>query len=158
MLPLSIAMMAAVRGLARAPRSARMLAFDGIGRSDVCVLGGGFGGLYTALRLASLEWTSVSKPRVRLVDRNERVAFLPMMYELTTGTASCWEVAPTYEEARCHRPDATSLHGPETSVGGTVGVECFWAGLEVASSRKSMVVAFSRRIVAFTWLHSHHSH
>uniref|UniRef100_A0A7S0JEC2 FAD/NAD(P)-binding domain-containing protein n=1 Tax=Calcidiscus leptoporus TaxID=127549 RepID=A0A7S0JEC2_9EUKA len=91
-------MLSAVRGFARAPRAARMSAFDGIARPDVCILGGGFGGLYTALRLASLEWKGVPKPRVRLVDRNERFAFLPMMYELTTGTASCWEVAPTYEE------------------------------------------------------------
>jgi hypothetical protein len=30
----------------------------------VCILGGGFGGLYTALRLESLEWPSDKKPQV----------------------------------------------------------------------------------------------
>uniref|UniRef100_A0A7S0LKG6 FAD/NAD(P)-binding domain-containing protein n=1 Tax=Coccolithus braarudii TaxID=221442 RepID=A0A7S0LKG6_9EUKA len=89
---------AAVRGFARTPRAARMSAFDGLARPNVCVVGGGFGGLYTALRFASLEWKGISKPRVRLIDRSDRFAFLPMMYELTTGTASCWEVAPTFEE------------------------------------------------------------
>jgi len=30
----------------------------------VCILGGGFGGLYTALRLESLEWPEDKKPQV----------------------------------------------------------------------------------------------
>lgn len=30
----------------------------------VCILGGGFGGLYTALRLESLEWPDDKKPQV----------------------------------------------------------------------------------------------
>jgi hypothetical protein len=33
-------------------------------RPRVCILGGGFGGLYTALRLESLEWPSDKKPQV----------------------------------------------------------------------------------------------
>ena len=31
----------------------------------VCILGGGFGGLYTALRLESLVWDDDKKPQVR---------------------------------------------------------------------------------------------
>lgn len=34
-------------------------------RPRVCILGGGFGGLYTALRLESLVWPSGKKPQVK---------------------------------------------------------------------------------------------
>ena len=34
-------------------------------RPRVCILGGGFGGLYTALRLESLVWPSDKKPQVK---------------------------------------------------------------------------------------------
>lgn len=33
-------------------------------RPRVCILGGGFGGLYTALRLESLVWPDSKKPQV----------------------------------------------------------------------------------------------
>ncbi|CAN1188071.1 Alternative NAD(P)H-ubiquinone oxidoreductase C1, chloroplastic/mitochondrial [Linum perenne] len=51
----------------------------------VCVLGGGFGGLYTALRLESLVWPDDKKPQVLLVDQAERFVFKPMLYEILTG-------------------------------------------------------------------------
>jgi hypothetical protein len=35
-------------------------------RPRVCILGGGFGGLYTALRLESLVWPDNNKPQVKL--------------------------------------------------------------------------------------------
>lgn len=76
----------------------RMMADSGLGGPELTVLGGGFGGLYTALRLVSLDWSGGPRPRVTLVDRNDRFAFSPMLYELATGTATCWEVAPLYEE------------------------------------------------------------
>ena len=70
----------------------------GLGGPEITVLGGGFGGLYTALRLVSLDWTGGPRPRVTLVDRDDRFAFSPMLYELATGTATTWEVAPRYED------------------------------------------------------------
>ena len=69
-----------------------------LGGPEITVLGGGFGGLYTALRLRSLDWSGGPEPRVTLVDRNDRFCFSPMLYELATGTATSWEVAPTYED------------------------------------------------------------
>jgi NADH:ubiquinone reductase (non-electrogenic) len=77
---------------------ARAGAMDTLGRPEVAVLGGGFGGLYTALRLCSLDWSGGPKPHVTLVDRDERFSFSPMLYELATGTAATWEVSPSYEE------------------------------------------------------------
>merc|ERR1719469_326346 len=70
----------------------------GLGAPDICVLGGGFGGLYTALRLSKLDWGDAPRPRVTLVDQQERFVFLPMLYEVATGAASCWEVAPPFSE------------------------------------------------------------
>lgn len=68
------------------------------GRLRVCVVGGGFGGLYTALRLDSLVWPNGAKPEVTLVDRSERFVFKPLLYELLNAGAEEWQVAPTFDE------------------------------------------------------------
>ncbi len=62
----------------------------------ICILGGGFGGLYTALELCRLPWAV--PPQITLVDRHERFVFLPLLYELLTGEMEDWEVAPRYTE------------------------------------------------------------
>ena len=85
-------------GAVRRTTAPRMAHDAHLGRPEVAVLGGGFGGLYTALRLCTLDWQGGPRPRVTLVERNDRFAFSPMLYELATGAASCWEVAPLYEE------------------------------------------------------------
>ncbi|KAJ6419375.1 hypothetical protein OIU84_029478 [Salix udensis] len=64
----------------------------------VCILGGGFGGLYTALRLESLIWADDKKPQVLLVDQSERFVFKPMLYELLSGEVDAWEIAPRFSE------------------------------------------------------------
>lgn len=64
----------------------------------VCILGGGFGGLYTALRLDSLLWPHGSKPQVTLIDRSERFVFKPLLYELLNGGATEDEVAPPFRQ------------------------------------------------------------
>lgn len=61
------------------------------------ILGGGFGGLYTALRLSQLPWEG-TPPIITLVDHRDRFLFLPLLYELVTGELQTWEVAPPYEE------------------------------------------------------------
>ncbi|VVB14831.1 unnamed protein product [Arabis nemorensis] len=50
-------------------------------RPRVCILGGGFGGFYTALRLESLVWPDDKKPQVVLVDQSERFVFKPMLIQ-----------------------------------------------------------------------------
>ena len=62
----------------------------------ICILGGGFGGLYTALRLSQLPWSV--QPEIILVDQRDRFVFLPLLYELVTGEMQSWEVAPVYAE------------------------------------------------------------
>lgn len=64
----------------------------------VCILGGGFGGLYTALRLESLEWPEDKKPQIALVDQSDRFVFKPMLYELLSGEVDEWEIAPRFSD------------------------------------------------------------
>ncbi|XP_009791312.1 alternative NAD(P)H-ubiquinone oxidoreductase C1, chloroplastic/mitochondrial-like [Nicotiana tabacum] len=67
-------------------------------RPRVCIVGGGFGGLYTALRLESLVWPDGKKPQVVLIDQSERFVFKPMLYELLSGEVETWEIAPQFSD------------------------------------------------------------
>ncbi len=66
--------------------------------TKICILGGGFGGLYTAVRLNQLPWDSIQQPEITLVDRCDRFVFTPLLYELLTGELQTWEIAPPYAE------------------------------------------------------------
>ncbi len=67
-------------------------------KTRICILGGGFGGLYTALRLSQLPWESLPKPEIVLVDQSDRFVFSPLLYELLTGELQTWEIAPPFAE------------------------------------------------------------
>jgi len=67
----------------------------------ICILGGGFGGLYTALRLSQLPWENSHKPEITLIDKSDRFLFSPLLYELMTGEMQTWEIAPPFEELLC---------------------------------------------------------
>ncbi len=100
-----------------------------IGMTRICILGGGFGGLYTALRLSQLPWDAGAKPDIVLVDQRDRFVFLPLLYELVTGEMQSWEIAPSYSEllagtgiqfrqatvAAIHKADRTVRLGPESN-------------------------------------------
>lgn len=64
----------------------------------ICILGGGFGGLYTALKLTQFPWDKPEKPEITLVDQRDRFLFSPLLYELLTGELETWEIAPPYTE------------------------------------------------------------
>ncbi len=64
----------------------------------ICILGGGFGGLYTALRLHQLVWAPGQQPEITLIDRQTNFVFTPLLYELITGEMQGWEIAPPFAE------------------------------------------------------------
>lgn len=65
---------------------------------QICILGGGFGGLHTALRLSQFPWPESTKPNIVLVDQSDRFLFSPFLYELMTGELQTWEIAPPFAE------------------------------------------------------------
>lgn len=67
-------------------------------RKRICIVGGGFGGLYTALRLNELPWELNQKPEITLIDKSDRFLFSPLLYELVTEELQTWEIAPPFEE------------------------------------------------------------
>ena len=60
----------------------------------ICIVGGGFGGLYTALYLQ--KYRHLRNSRILLIEPKDRFLFTPMMYELITDELQEWEIAPTY--------------------------------------------------------------
>lgn len=63
-------------------------------KQRIVVVGGGFGGLYTALQVS--KQFKEDDAEIILIDPKDRFVFLPLLYELAVGTASSVEVAPTY--------------------------------------------------------------
>jgi NADH:ubiquinone reductase (non-electrogenic) len=64
----------------------------------ICILGGGFGGLYTALRLSEFPWEPSQNLEITLVDQSDRFLFSPLLYELVTQEMQTWEIAPPFVE------------------------------------------------------------
>ena len=57
----------------------------------IVILGGGFGGLFTALELAG-------SGEVTLVNDIDHFLFTPMLYEYLSGEVEAWHIAPRYDE------------------------------------------------------------
>jgi NADH dehydrogenase len=68
----------------------------------IVIVGGGFGGLYTALRLIQLDWTQ--QPVITIIDKNDRFVFSPLLYELISGEVQTWEIAPHYADLLANTP------------------------------------------------------
>ena len=60
-------------------------------QSRIVILGGGFGGLFTALELAG-------SGEVTLVSDDDHFLFTPMLYEYLSGEVEEWHIAPQYHE------------------------------------------------------------
>ncbi|MBA3334333.1 MAG: NAD(P)/FAD-dependent oxidoreductase [Acidobacteria bacterium] len=57
----------------------------------VLIIGGGFGGLFTALSLAG-------DAEVTLVSETDHFCFRPLLYEYLSGEVEAWHIAPDYRE------------------------------------------------------------
>lgn len=68
----------------------------------IIIVGGGFGGLYTALRLIQLDWKQ--PPEITIIDQNNRFLFSPLLYELITEEMQSWEIAPHYADLLANTP------------------------------------------------------
>ena len=60
-------------------------------RARVVIVGGGFGGLFTALDLGSTH-------EVTLISDSDHFLFTPMLYEYLSGEVEEWHIAPAYKE------------------------------------------------------------
>jgi NADH dehydrogenase len=69
----------------------------------ICILGGGFGGLYTALELGKFSQL-YSDYEIILIEKKERFLFTPLLYEVVTGELLDWEVAPSYHKLLAGSP------------------------------------------------------
>src|SRR5215212_3744711 len=57
----------------------------------ILIVGGGFGGLFTALDL-------VGAGEVTMVSTEDHFLFTPMLYEYLSGEVEAWHIAPHYKE------------------------------------------------------------
>ena len=71
-------------------------------RNRILILGGGFGGLFTALGLAS-------SSDVTLISDEDHFVFTPMLYEYLSGEVEEWHIAPRYNELLDN--DVKQVHG-----------------------------------------------
>ena len=60
-------------------------------KAKIVVIGGGFGGLFSALDLAGAG-------DVTLVSDEDHFLFKPMLYEYLSGEVESWHIAPSYQE------------------------------------------------------------
>lgn len=60
-------------------------------KNKVLIIGGGFGGLFTALDLAN-------DADVTLVSEEDHFCFRPLLYEYLSGEVEAWHIAPDYKE------------------------------------------------------------
>lgn len=74
--------------------------------AKILILGGGFGGLFTALDLAGAG-------DVTLVSDEDHFTFKPMLYEYLSGEVEAWHIAPNYSELL---DDVNLIRGAVTSI------------------------------------------
>lgn len=75
--------------------------------AEILILGGGFGGLFTALDLAGTG-------EITLVSDEDHFLFKPMLYEYLSGEVEAWHIAPNYSELL--EEDVRFVRGGVTSI------------------------------------------
>jgi demethylphylloquinone reductase len=76
-------------------------------QARILIIGGGFGGLFTALDLAGAA-------NVTLVTPEDHFLFSPMLYEYLSGEVEAWHIAPRYDELL--EDDVNLLRGQVTAI------------------------------------------
>ncbi|NEP04386.1 MULTISPECIES: NAD(P)/FAD-dependent oxidoreductase [Okeania] len=66
--------------------------------TKICILGGGFGGLYTALYLQSFRGFKHKNCQIILIDSQDHIVFTPLLYEVITDELKTWEIAPSFDK------------------------------------------------------------
>lgn len=77
--------------------------------SRIVIIGGGWGGLFTALDLAGS-----GAGEVTLISREDHFLFTPMLYEYMSGEVEAWHIAPYYRELLDEQ--ARFIHGEVTNI------------------------------------------
>src|SRR6185295_4635754 len=75
--------------------------------AKILILGGGFGGLFTALDLSGAG-------EITLVSDEDHFLFKPMLYEYLSGEVEAWHIAPSYTELL--DKDVRLVRGAVTSI------------------------------------------
>ncbi len=76
-------------------------------QARVVIIGGGFGGLFTALEVAGAA-------EVTMISAEDHFTFAPMLYEYLSGEVEAWHIAPHYRELLDER--VRFLHGAVTDI------------------------------------------
>eukprot|EP00640_Fibrocapsa_japonica_P001376 CAMPEP_0113947110 /NCGR_PEP_ID=MMETSP1339-20121228/62311_1 /TAXON_ID=94617 /ORGANISM="Fibrocapsa japonica" /LENGTH=410 /DNA_ID=CAMNT_0000953523 /DNA_START=144 /DNA_END=1376 /DNA_ORIENTATION=+ /assembly_acc=CAM_ASM_000762 len=113
---------------------------DGLDGGKICILGGGFAGLYTALKLAELPWKNQQQPKITIVDPKDKFVFQPLLYEYATETLDLAAVAAPYRDL------VRGVAGLEVCQGRAVGVDL--AAKEVEVEGKEDKLAYDKLVVA----------
>lgn len=92
-----IALIIMLLSTAKAINSRPLIRMTSSSAPRIAIVGGGFGGLYSALKLSkAAAKNNQIQPEIYLFDTKDKFVFLPLLYELAVGSASVLEVAPTY--------------------------------------------------------------
>ena len=139
----------------------RVPAVDGK-TAPLVVVGGGFGGLSTALQLAANAASTPEHPPVLLIEPQERFLFLPLLYELLSGELRRWEIAPAYGELLAGRGVAwlqqrvESINTDARSLRTSDGRELHYSALVIATGGKPLhtgIAGVEEHCLGFRSLH-----
>src|SRR5205807_1411099 len=100
-------------------------------QARILIIGGGFGGLFTALDLAGVA-------EVTLVSSEDHFLFKPMLYEYLSGEVEAWHIAPHYKELLDER--VRFIQGEVTEID-TVARAATLAGWTEAQAYDALVLA-----------------
>ncbi|MEI6427050.1 MAG: NAD(P)/FAD-dependent oxidoreductase [Pseudanabaena sp. ELA607] len=112
----------------------------------ICILGGGFAGLYTALGLARLPWSDT--PEIVLIDQNDCFVFTPLLYELITRELQEWEIAPTFKELLDHSGTVTGANSIDFMQGKVTHIDLPNQRFNLSISGVETVISYDRLLIA----------